>query len=49
MRYQFVDCRWELGSPGKGRELYRLGLLMTLFFFAVFLVIGTAWILLITG
>ncbi len=30
------------------RELYRLGLLMTLFFAAVFLVIGTAWILLIT-
>ncbi len=30
-------------------ELYRLGLLMTLFFLAVFLVIGTAWILLITG
>ncbi len=30
------------------RELYRLGLLMTLFFFAVFLVIGTPWILLIT-
>ena len=30
------------------RELYRLGLLMTLFFLAVFLVIGTAWILLIT-
>ncbi|HTS72454.1 MAG TPA: rhodanese-like domain-containing protein [Gaiellaceae bacterium] len=25
MRYQFVDCRWELGSPGKGRELYLLG------------------------
>jgi thiosulfate/3-mercaptopyruvate sulfurtransferase len=22
MRYQFVDCRWELGSPGRGRELY---------------------------
>jgi thiosulfate/3-mercaptopyruvate sulfurtransferase len=22
VRYQFVDCRWELGSPGKGRELY---------------------------
>jgi thiosulfate/3-mercaptopyruvate sulfurtransferase len=22
MRYQFVDCRWELGSPGHGRELY---------------------------
>ena len=31
------------------RELYRLGLLMTLFFLAVFLVVGTAWILLITG
>ncbi len=30
------------------RELYRLGLLMTLFFLAVFLVVGTAWILLIT-
>ena len=24
-RYQFVDCRWELGSPGKGRELYLAG------------------------
>jgi len=22
MRYRFVDCRWELGSPGRGRELY---------------------------
>jgi thiosulfate/3-mercaptopyruvate sulfurtransferase len=21
-RYQFVDCRWELGSLGRGRELY---------------------------
>jgi DASS family divalent anion:Na+ symporter len=30
------------------RELYRLGLLMTLFFLAVFLTIGTAWILLMT-
>jgi DASS family divalent anion:Na+ symporter len=30
------------------RELYRLGLLMTLFFLAVFLVVGTAWVLLIT-
>ena len=30
------------------RELYRLGLLTTLFFAAVFLVIGTAWILLVT-
>jgi DASS family divalent anion:Na+ symporter len=29
-------------------ELYRLGLLTTLFFLAVFLVIGTAWLLLIT-
>jgi thiosulfate/3-mercaptopyruvate sulfurtransferase len=25
VRYQFVDCRWELGSPGKGRELYLSG------------------------
>jgi len=25
LRYQFVDCRWELGSPGKGRELYLAG------------------------
>jgi thiosulfate/3-mercaptopyruvate sulfurtransferase len=25
MRYQFVDCRWELGSPAKGRELYLEG------------------------
>ena len=25
MRYQFVDCRWELGSPERGRELYRAG------------------------
>jgi DASS family divalent anion:Na+ symporter len=31
------------------RELYRLGLLVTLFFLAVFLVVGTAWILLVTG
>lgn len=31
------------------RELYRLGLLTTLIFLAVFLVIGTAWILLVTG
>ena len=22
MRYQFVDCRWELGQPERGRELY---------------------------
>ena len=22
MRYRFVDCRWELGSPARGRELY---------------------------
>ena len=29
------------------RELYRLGLLVTLFFLAVFLVIGTAWLLLV--
>jgi thiosulfate/3-mercaptopyruvate sulfurtransferase len=24
-RYQFVDCRWELGAPGRGRELYLAG------------------------
>jgi divalent anion:Na+ symporter, DASS family len=29
-------------------ELYRLGLLITLFFLAVFLLIGTPWILLVT-
>jgi thiosulfate/3-mercaptopyruvate sulfurtransferase len=22
LRYQFVDCRWELGKPERGRELY---------------------------
>ncbi|HTO26592.1 MAG TPA: rhodanese-like domain-containing protein [Gaiellaceae bacterium] len=22
MRFQFVDCRWELNVPGRGRELY---------------------------
>jgi thiosulfate/3-mercaptopyruvate sulfurtransferase len=25
VRYQFVDCRWELGNPGQGRELYLAG------------------------
>jgi thiosulfate/3-mercaptopyruvate sulfurtransferase len=25
MRYQFVDCRWELETPDRGRELYRGG------------------------
>ncbi len=25
MQYQFVDCRWELGAPGRGRELYFAG------------------------
>ena len=25
MRYQFVDCRWELGNPERGRELYGEG------------------------
>jgi thiosulfate/3-mercaptopyruvate sulfurtransferase len=25
MRYQFVDCRWELGSPCTGHELYLAG------------------------
>jgi DASS family divalent anion:Na+ symporter len=33
-----------LGQP----ELYRLGFLVTLFFIAIFLVIGTGWILLVT-
>src|SRR5690242_183800 len=25
LTYQFVDCRWELGKPGLGRELYEAG------------------------
>jgi thiosulfate/3-mercaptopyruvate sulfurtransferase len=25
VRYQFVDCRWQLGTPGTGRELYHAG------------------------
>ena len=25
MRYQFVDCRWELGNPERGRKLYLAG------------------------
>jgi thiosulfate/3-mercaptopyruvate sulfurtransferase len=25
MTYQFVDCRWELGDPARGRELYLAG------------------------
>jgi thiosulfate/3-mercaptopyruvate sulfurtransferase len=25
VRYQFVDCRWELGKPGRGHELYLEG------------------------
>jgi hypothetical protein len=28
---------------------YRLGLFITLFFLAVFLVVGTGWLLLVTG
>jgi thiosulfate/3-mercaptopyruvate sulfurtransferase len=24
-RFQFVDCRWELGEPSKGRQLYLAG------------------------
>lgn len=24
-RVRFVDCRWELGEPARGRELYRAG------------------------
>ncbi len=25
MQYQFVDCRWELGEPGRGHALYLEG------------------------
>jgi len=25
VRYRFVDCRWELGAPERGRELYLAG------------------------
>ena len=25
MKYQFVDCRWELGAPRRGRQLYLEG------------------------
>jgi thiosulfate/3-mercaptopyruvate sulfurtransferase len=25
VRYQFVDCRWDIGNPARGRELYRAG------------------------
>jgi thiosulfate/3-mercaptopyruvate sulfurtransferase len=25
LRFQFVDCRWELGNPARGRELYLEG------------------------
>jgi thiosulfate/3-mercaptopyruvate sulfurtransferase len=25
VRYQFVDCRWELGKPARGREVYLAG------------------------
>jgi thiosulfate/3-mercaptopyruvate sulfurtransferase len=25
VRYQVVDCRWELGNPDRGRELYLAG------------------------
>jgi thiosulfate/3-mercaptopyruvate sulfurtransferase len=25
MHYQFVDCRWALGNPARGRELYLAG------------------------
>jgi thiosulfate/3-mercaptopyruvate sulfurtransferase len=25
VRYQFVDCRWELGKPGAGRDAYLQG------------------------
>jgi thiosulfate/3-mercaptopyruvate sulfurtransferase len=25
VRYQFVDCRWDLGNPTRGRDLYLAG------------------------
>lgn len=25
MRYRFVDCRWQLGQPGRSRALYLEG------------------------
>jgi len=25
VRYQFIDCRWQLGAPERGRELYLEG------------------------
>jgi thiosulfate/3-mercaptopyruvate sulfurtransferase len=25
VRYQFVDCRWDIANPSRGRELYREG------------------------
>jgi thiosulfate/3-mercaptopyruvate sulfurtransferase len=25
LRYRFVDCRWELGNPARGRDLYLAG------------------------
>jgi thiosulfate/3-mercaptopyruvate sulfurtransferase len=25
VKYQFVDCRWDLGNPARGRELYLAG------------------------
>jgi thiosulfate/3-mercaptopyruvate sulfurtransferase len=25
VRYQFIDCRWELGNPDRGRELWLAG------------------------
>jgi thiosulfate/3-mercaptopyruvate sulfurtransferase len=25
LKWRFVDCRWELGEPGRGRELYLEG------------------------
>ena len=35
MRYQFVDCRWELGKPERGRELYLEGHIPRASFLAV--------------
>jgi thiosulfate/3-mercaptopyruvate sulfurtransferase len=34
-RFQFVDCRWELGNPGKGLQLYLAGHIPGAFFLDV--------------
>jgi len=43
------ECHLRRERVLEQREPYRLGLPATLFFLAVFLVIGTGWILLVAG